>query len=148
MKMKDFSIKMEIAAKGFKEAANSHFKKCFMVVDEEIVRNTPVDTGLARSNWRASVGSPLNSTIEPYKRGNRLGINETANASDAIAQARFAISSRESGQVAYLTNNVWYIGRLNSGSSTQAGNNFVEKSIALSLARVKAANLFEMSVRK
>jgi hypothetical protein len=37
---------------------------------------------------------------------------------------------------------------LNSGSSTQAGNNFVEKSIALSLARVKAANLFEMSVRK
>ena len=43
-----------------------------------VVDATPVDTGLARSNWRATISAPAAGTIPAYAPGNHLGISEVA----------------------------------------------------------------------
>ena len=64
-----------------------------------LVRNTRVDTGVARSNWRVGVGAPARSVIKaytPYKKGSKaegLGISETANAAATLNAGRARIAS-------------------------------------------------------
>lgn len=102
-----------------------------------LVRNTPVDKGVARSNWRVGIGTPTRSVISAYAPGNKLGIGESANASAAISAglARInsvrGVSGRGGGlrTAIYITNAVPYIGKLNSGSSTQAPAGFVETAL-------------------
>lgn len=147
MNLRDFSIKVQRMGTGFPRAANAHFRRCFLAVDQAVVISTPVDTGFARSNWRASVGGPASSTISPYSPGNRLGRGEGANAAGAMSQAKAVAAARQPGQTMYLTNNVNYIGKLNAGSSAQAGPNFVERGIVAGLASVRAGNIVEASVR-
>jgi hypothetical protein len=76
---------------------------------------TRVDTGLARSNWRATLGSPASGTIPPYAPGNKLGQGERANATAATAQHRVTIKTFDvkSNKSIFITNNVSYIGILN-----------------------------------
>lgn len=117
-------------------------KNVSLRVTTNVVQDTPVDEGRAKSNWIASVGSPRFEDVEPYfpgQAGSTAGENEDA----AIANAQAAISSRRPGQPIYVTNTVGsddddpYIGKLNRGSSAQAPSRFVQ------LAAVRAA----MSVR-
>lgn len=61
-----------------------------------IIEDTPVDTGLLRSNWQATVGSPANGEV-----GNR---SESVSKAQASAKAL----SVNLGDVFYLTNNVNY----------------------------------------
>lgn len=100
-------------------------------VDNVLVENTRVDTGLARSNWQGTLDVPATGTIPPYAPGRKLGLAETANANAAKAQlrstaARFDISTN---RAIIITNNVPYIGILNDGSTTDGPANFVEKAV-------------------
>lgn len=78
---------------------------------------TRVDTGLARSNWRATLDSPASGTISPYSPGNKLGQGERSNATAAIAQHRGTIKAFnvKNNKSIFITNNVSYIGILNDG---------------------------------
>lgn len=87
----------------------------------KVVDMTRVDTGKARSNWRATLGFPAQGTIPPYSPGNHLGINERANASAAKIQHRAVISKfttdPQGDSRIFITNNVHYIGILNGRDS-------------------------------
>jgi hypothetical protein len=92
-----------------------------------VVDTTAVDTGLARSNWRATLSVPASGIIPPYAPGIKLGIGEGANASAAKAQQRqvirrFNVNKHNS---IFITNNVHYIGALNAGSSPQSAGAMV-----------------------
>lgn len=102
-----------------------------IAIDESLVRNTPVNTGKARSNWVASSNAPFKGVIPPYAPGRRLGITEQANATAAITQARSVIARFDGRRISsiYLVNNVDYIGKLNSGSSIQQPAMFVERAL-------------------
>ena len=96
-----------------------------------VVDTTPVDTGLARSNWRATISAPASGTIPPYSPGNQLGIGEAANALATKAQQKQAIDRFDASKHAsiFITNNVPYIGALNDGSSPQSPGGMVEMGI-------------------
>jgi hypothetical protein len=81
------------------------------------VESTQVDTGLARSNWIATTGTPSSSVRPPYAPGSKLGTGERGNAIGAATQHRIALASWNAarGRVFYITNNVSYIALLNFG---------------------------------
>lgn len=90
-------------------------------IGNTLVDTTPVDTGLARSNWRATLNGPASGVIPPYSPGNHLGISESANAGGAKAQQRQVIERFDAAKrsVIFIANNVGYIGKLDRGSSLQ-----------------------------
>jgi len=109
---------------------------------KSLVRNTPADKGVARSNWRVGIGAPTRSVIDAYSPGKNLGIGENANASAAINAGRARINSLRSSTRGletsiYISNAAPYIEKLNSGSSKQASAGFIE--IALLEAKVEIA---------
>lgn len=85
---------------------------------------TPVDTGHARANWIASIGSP--NTVEAQD-------GSLAAAGNALVAAY----KLNQGKL-YLSNVVPYIRQLNNGSSTQAPALFVESCVMRALATVKS----------
>jgi hypothetical protein len=87
----------------------------------ELVENTPVDTGWARSNWLFAVGGPAPGPV---------GTRESVDSSEATTQAASLVGGYRLGQGAvYITNNVPYIYDLEHGSSRQAPKGFVIRSI-------------------
>lgn len=103
-----------------------------------LVKSTPVDKGVARSNWRVGIGAQPSAFIEAYAPGKNLGIGERANASAAIAAgfARINTVKGVSGAggglktAVYIGNNTPYIEKLNSGSSKQAPAGFIEMALS------------------
>jgi hypothetical protein len=110
-------------------------------VHRQVIVSTPVDTGKARSNWQASVGAEIDTEINPYAPGNRLGIGETANAAAAIAQGQSVIPTALPGQEIAISNNVYYIGLLNDGTSAQAPENFVQIAVEAGLQKARDAKV-------
>lgn len=112
-----------------------------------VVDTTKVDTGLARSNWRASISAPASGVIPPYAPGTKLGRGEGANASAAKAQQKQAIERFNAAKHTsiFITNRVPYIGILNNGSPTQAPGKMVELGIQTGRAilQVKAGRVLD-----
>ncbi len=88
------------------------------------VITTRVDTGEARSNWRASKGSPVSGTIPAYIPGRKRGIRERANATRARAQHKIVASTWKAnkGTRFFIANNVPHIGLLNGGFHGTGGS--------------------------
>lgn len=115
-----------------------------------VVDTTRVDTGAARSNWRASLDFPLGGTIPPYAPGNKLGSGETANASAAKDQQRQVIKRFEAGKnrSIFITNNIPYIGRLNNGDSLLAPGLMVEQGLQTGRAILSSIRILDSKARK
>jgi len=82
---------------------------------------TPVDTGWARSNLVLSVGAP---TTDPVGSKDSVD-NGTSEGSISLVQSTY---QTKQGSV-FINNRVFYINRLNSGSSDQAPAGFIERAI-------------------
>lgn len=83
-----------------------------------LVEATPVDTGHARANWVASIGSEVMTEVSAGAQEAGLSV-----------LAAYDISKGH----AFVQNNVPYIGRLDDGSSTQAPAGFVRRGIEAAL---------------
>ena len=109
------------------------------VVLGELVFGTPADTGRARSNHIVTLNGPSTQTRDAFAPGEKLGSQETANALAAISAGSSVIGRfniRKSAGI-FITNNLDYIGLLNSGSSTQAPNGFVDNAVTAGQAAAK-----------
>lgn len=115
-------------------------RRVALSVDSVVVVATPVDTGRARSNWQVEIGSMPTSTIEPYSPGT-AGSTAGANSQAAIDQAAAKIALHRTGQEIHVTNNLDYIGDLNSGKSPQAPPSYVQEAIAIGVSRIRGASL-------
>jgi hypothetical protein len=109
-----------------------------------VVDTTPVDTGLARSNWQASLDSPLPQR-PPYSAGSGLGIGETANASAAKGQQRQVIGvfDARKHQRLVISNFVPYIGALNNGSPTTRAHAMVQQGLQTGRAVLQAIKVLD-----
>lgn len=109
-----------------------------------VVDFTPVDTGLARSNWQASLNSPA-PLRAPYAAGTRLGIGETANASAAKAQQKQIIQSFDARKHERLviSNFVHYIGFLNNGSPTTKAHGMVQHGLSVGRAVLQGVKVLD-----
>jgi len=90
-----------------------------------VIKDTPVDTGRARGNWQASIGSPEDGETN-------------ATESAALAKVRSVSNGWSIGEVIWLTNNLPYIRRLEYGYSQQAPGGMVRKNVARIQRIVKA----------
>ena len=110
---------------------NSGIRATIFEISAAIIKDTPVDTGRARGNWQASIGSGEAGTIDRFGQ------------SEAIADVSNAASIAV-GKVYFLTNNVEYIERLEFGWSKQSPSGMVRKNLQnfdrLLAKNIKAAN--------
>jgi hypothetical protein len=100
-------------------------------VTANLIEDTPVDTGWARSNWVPNIGSPRKKPagVRPTSRG-APGLDSAPQAAGQVAIAGYRL-----GPSIFISNNVPYIKKLNAGSSRKAPAAFIQSAI---LRAVKA----------
>jgi len=113
----EFAKRMRKIAANLEGNSEELIKAVALAVDTNVVMATPVDTGRARGNWQASIGSPKRSKLEPRS------------AAATIGEAKGVIEGYKDGDTIYLSNNLPYIRRLNDGWSAQAPKSFVQIAI-------------------
>lgn len=110
------TFQLDIAAFSRKAEAQMDRKVrevCFEM-SARIIQKTPVDTGRARANWIASIGSPSTAVTDSM---DKIG---SATLANAMSVAKGAV-----GKVFWLSNNLPYIEKLEYGSSKQAPQGMV-----------------------
>lgn len=96
-------------------------KETHLVGLRAAAERTPVDTGLARTNWVSTINAPSPFSLPaPYAPGRRLGVGEGSNLAGTIIQGvRLLQRFKMPGMTrTYLTNNVRYITDINRNSSS------------------------------
>lgn len=113
-------------------------RRAGIAADTTAVLATPVDTGRARANWVASIGSPV--FVEKGKKGDEFD----KSGGSALAQAKGIISGWKlrAGPI-FLTNSLPYIVELDAGSSAQAPNGMSAQAIVAARAELKKARLLK-----
>ncbi|WP_316411334.1 hypothetical protein [Mesoterricola sediminis] len=94
-------------------------RKVAFDLTSDLVKLTPVDTGLARSNW-----------FIDYQRNPSTGIDKVKSGAPSLQRAATFISTLKAGGVFYITNNVPYIMVLEYGSSNQAPGGMARITVA------------------
>ena len=117
-----------------------------------LVEGTPVDKGVARSNWRASIYNPTRAVIPAYSPGKNLGRGERANARAAIAAGIAQIDQLkvglqrgpgQAGRTVYLTNAIPYLQKLRNGYSSQQTNDWVQTALLEARGEIATTRLLE-----
>lgn len=98
-------------------------KMLVLEIDRELRRATPIDTGHARRNWVASVGSRFTGEVDD----------------DAARQAGLqqVLAYTLTSGALWVSNIVPYIQRLNYGHSQQAPAGFVEAAVDRAMTTVR-----------
>ena len=94
-----------------RDRADKIMRAVALEASRRIVMRTPVDTGRARGNWHASIGSP-DLTVDMGKMDPGGGAT--------IAVHQVVVANTRYGDAFYIVNGVPYIRRLEFGSSRQA----------------------------
>lgn len=135
-------------------------RKATKVLVSELIRATPVDEGVARSNWQVESGPSGVSQLPAYSPGSHLGISETRNAAAAIAAAYAKIDGAPSagflrgflnagvaeaagGVTFHVSNPVPWINPLDEGHSRQQPAGFVKRAIEAARIVVRQSRIFE-----
>ncbi len=115
-----------------------------------LVLATPVDKGVARSNWRVGIGAPARTIIEAYAPGKKLGIHERANANAAIRAGNARINAVQgvSGvglkTAIWISNSIPYLNKLNNdGSSSQAASGFIQTALLEAQVFIRGFRVFK-----
>jgi hypothetical protein len=107
---------------------------------EQVVEATPVDTSLAVSNWLVSLTGPVKS-IAPARATSVKGSGASVARGATIQLGKSKISALKFGQTVFISNNVPYIGLLESGSPKHRANNMTSKAMQSMSVRAKQVKL-------
>lgn len=110
---------LNLVFNGTVEKAELATKAIAMELFKNVILKTPVDTGRARGNWTASIGSPVSDVKQHTDKGGESTISQVIEKVDDI----------KLGDTIYLSNNLPYIGKLEYGSSKQAPEGMVRISM-------------------
>jgi len=104
-------------------------KKVAIMINNTLVLSTPVDTGRARANWQANLGSPVGTKVEAEDKSGQSTITKN--------NATILSGNPDSEIEIHLTNNLEYIIPLNNGHSQQAPAGFIEKAVQVARGAFK-----------
>ena len=129
---------MGFRGKAFKKQVEKAVKKAALAADTAAVLATPVDTGRARANWLASIGSPV--FFEVGSKGSEFDRGGGA----ALSQGKAVINrwKLKAGPI-FITNSLPYIVPLDSGTSAQAPSGMSAQAIAAARRELKKARLLK-----
>ncbi len=125
---RSFSRNLRGKAGRLQRNADRTMKETITEIFTTVVKATPADEGTAKSNWQIGIGGKRDGTIPAYVPGKR-GSTARSNENAAIDKAAQVIAQYKPGNNVHLSNNLPYIGLLNSGSSSQAPAGFVEQAV-------------------
>lgn len=120
--MPSFSIGLEQVAVQTERELSMTLRKTCMSIGRRIIMRTPVRRGMARGNWQATIGAPALGALDRADPGGaRAGaeLNSVVGKWEVVQGASF-----------FFTNNLPYIGRLESGYSKQAPTGMVAVTMA------------------
>lgn len=140
MDLKAFASLMDRRAKELPTRLNEIKKKVASQVLTDVVYDTPVDTGQAKSNWIVNLGQASTTVRLAYVPGFK-GSTGQDNASSAINAGESVINGARAGVDIHITNNLPYIVRLNQGYSPQAPSNFVQDAALRAAQIIKDAKV-------
>ncbi|ENX34904.1 hypothetical protein F889_01544 [Acinetobacter colistiniresistens] len=103
-----------------KEDGEKLIKNMGMDLIQGVIVNTPVDTGTARANWKASNSPDLKYDLKDQDKSGQGTINKAY---------VFFSQNAKLGSVIYLQNNLPYIERLETGWSDQAPQGMVSTTM-------------------
>lgn len=104
-----------------------------LAMDTSVVVTTPVDTGRARGNYVTSIGVPSGEVFD---------VSGAGAATTSLSQGRSVISRWKLAMPAiFITNNLPYIMKLDTGSSAQAPNGMSRAALAVGQLVVKKGRL-------
>lgn len=116
-----FTVSLRQFGKVTREQATLIFKKIVLDLESAVVLRTPVDTGRARGNWFPTIGAPSRQRDDDlFDPGGQK----------SIAGIGAQVGLLTLGDVAWLTNNLPYINRLEEGWSQQAPAGMVSVELA------------------
>jgi hypothetical protein len=130
-----FQRNLAALAKRIEDNAERTIRKAAIVADQVVTTATPVDTGVARSNWQAEIDKPAEGVLPAS--------DTTGATAMAAAQATIAGFKIRLNRAIHLTNNVSYIRALENGSSAQAPNGMTRKAILAANEVVRKARLLD-----
>lgn len=111
---------------------------------EEVITNTPVDTGFLRASWTANIGSPDISTTGEFSgpKGGGEDVNGGPATSEASTRIAYNLIGVKGGDTVYYTNNAKYGAYVEYGTKFQTGQNFVQEVVS------RAESIAQKSARK
>ena len=135
-------------------------RKATKVLVGSLVQSTPVDRGVARSNWQVSTGASPAVVKPAFAPGRHLGISETRNAAATIAEAyaridraptfgfsqaflKAGVPEAAGGTSFYVSNPVYYIEALDQGHSKQQAAGFVRRALNLARYEIHRNKIFD-----
>lgn len=137
MNLNQFGDKIKRVAINVPKNADEIVRKVALAADQTIVTATPVDTGRARANWQAGIGSAPAGTVE-YSGGGSGAVSYATGA----AQSVVTTYKGQPGGI-WLVNNLPYIQRLNEGWSAQAPAKFVEQAIDTAVTAIRDSKVIK-----
>lgn len=119
--MSDFGAEFDREAQRALFEVKNVRNDAIMQISENIILETPVDTGALRGSWRTQVGSP-NAADIPI---------EDASGSIPLSENVSVINKLEMDQTAFLSNGLHYVEFIEfDGHSNQAPQGMVRKNLA------------------
>ena len=112
---REFNLDIQDWAKRFTGSMDALARQTCQQMAEDVVQDTPVDTGFLRGSWQPSLNTPEIS-----------GDGENGNPSIKVAAV---ISGLRAGDKFWMTNNAEYAQYVEFGTSKMAGRFFVTRNM-------------------
>lgn len=136
---------MNTIANAIEKDISQYVNEITLSVVAALGKDTPVDTGLARSNWWVSLGwpvyttrgafSPLPSRWRPPYADPGSNKSETRNQAGLVWSSAAAVRPRKPDETVYISNNLPYIEPLNAGHSPQSAAGWIDRAVSRGSAR-------------
>jgi hypothetical protein len=129
-----FSSEIDSFVKSFQGAVSSVVADSIKEISEKIILRTPVDTGRARANWQAMINDEANSSINWQgndSEGNPdLSAPAPSEGSDFAIANMIPVAEQAVGEVFVMTNSVIYTEDLEYGTSAQAPQGMLRRTVS------------------
>lgn len=144
MSFDDFAKRIDRIAVRVEENVERAMKDCAGAVLRSVVENTPVDTGMARSNWSPELDRAFEGLF-PARVPGEKGSTAEENAAATIEAGTPTIEAFDiaANREIHITNNAPHIQPLNDGHSKQAPAGFVRIAVMEGLATVRGAKVLK-----
>jgi Bacteriophage HK97-gp10, putative tail-component len=138
----DFAKRMSRIAVAVEASAERAVKDVSREVARAAIEATPVDTGLARSNWQTGL-DVAPTTVLPARIPGAKGSTGDANSAAAMSACEPAIEDFDvtKNREVHITNNAPHIGALNDGHSKQAPVDFARLAVLAGLGKIRRSRI-------
>lgn len=140
--LRGFSKRMDKLGINLEKNADNLVRKVAITVASSVVLATPVDTGRARANWRPALGAAERGVREPFATGKK-GSTGSQNIGGVVAETQNVVAGYKGDGSVFISNNLPYIDRLNTGWSEQAPAGFVETAVNNGVRAIRQAKVIK-----